>query len=298
MGIKSEKSSAHVPHHQKIEATADSPGDDVGYAQPCRMDGNRNLYLRDLESVRFKPDEVRTTALFRARFRRHVLPMLNLTGYKLPEKRRLAAAMINTLVLAHQRGACVADGRRKDDAGVGLRAAVWDAITAAGLARKCTGSESSGKTTRYFARRRLADMFLDLDLRNMVDQRLPRNSKLRTPTMMGVVVLHNGQDNQLPLQMNRTPPTARRMRENRTTATTTGEPIALPRGSGQNGCRNIPAQRFQKNKNPPPSAESIASGRFRGGPTSSSVDTRRSSSSSRPSSCSGIRIARRHQGYG
>ncbi len=77
------------------------------------------------------------------------LPRLQLTGYKIEEKRRRARHIIHNLLRRGLLNHAVADPRGKGSDSA-KRVPIWDAVVEAGMARKATGSEMSGCVTRYF----------------------------------------------------------------------------------------------------------------------------------------------------
>jgi hypothetical protein len=113
-------------------------------------------------------------------------PHTNKRLRKVEERRRVALHCIHAAVLAGADG-CVADGRTSRNE---LRVAVWDALVAAGLVTKQTGSEASGCVTRYRATGRLLDHFKDWPLAHVMNLKLERNSmSTETPVWDGLVVL-------------------------------------------------------------------------------------------------------------
>lgn len=152
-----------------------------------------NTYLRELSSVRFEeqlvPDDFRDFA------KQLLLPRIQLTGYKVEAKQTMAIFCLHQLVECGLVGKTVADTRDTNKPGVRLRADVWEAIVKAGFARACVGSESSGKTTRYYHAGDLLELKQIWELRFLTDTRLTRNSQCESggmPVPLALVVLHSG----------------------------------------------------------------------------------------------------------
>lgn len=128
---------------------------------------------------------------FRVFFERVIEPRLTLRGYKLDEKRELAARIVHSLVVARKRSACVADSRDTHKPGVAMRVAVWNAIRKAGLAKTAIGSELARRTTRYQATPRLMKLRKRWTLDDLVDMNLKRNSHEEAPTSHALVILRS-----------------------------------------------------------------------------------------------------------
>lgn len=116
-----------------------------------------HYHLRDLESTTFR--ELAIPIRLRADIDARILPTLTLSGYsqtaKVEKHHELARRCLHNLILAGLPGGVVADTRRKMHADDRMRIKAFDAIEAAGLLIRCTGSEDSGKTTRYQATEQL-----------------------------------------------------------------------------------------------------------------------------------------------
>ena len=109
------------------------------------MTSTRNKHLREQKSGAYREDKL--TDEFCEFVSEQVLPLATLRGYKQDEKRRVLTNVVHNLILLELAGRVVADSR--NNATNGLRIGVWDAVVEAGLANKCTGSESSRMVTRY-----------------------------------------------------------------------------------------------------------------------------------------------------
>lgn len=154
------------------------------------MTKRRNTHFRELQSYLLEEEIIPED--FNDFFEEDVLPSVDLNGYKISEKKRIALHCIHHLVLTGLRGACVSDSRRKVDSGVSLRIQVWDAIIAAGFAKACKGSESSGKVTRYRATSKLLDIRKEWELDQLQDLTLQRNTETDEPTKLALIYLHTG----------------------------------------------------------------------------------------------------------
>ena len=149
-----------------------------------------NKHLRDLDSYTFVEEPV--TEDFQRFAAECVLPTITFTGKKLEAKRNLAIHCLHKLYLAGISGRVVADSRRKTAPRAVLRIGVWDAIEAAGYARKCVGSEASKNVTRYQASRKLLDLRKEWELPELMQLTLYRNSELEDPTRLALVYCHTG----------------------------------------------------------------------------------------------------------
>jgi hypothetical protein len=118
-----------------------------------------------------------------------ILPKLKFKGYKISEKRELAAWAIRSLIIHRKRGGCTADSRDTHKTGVALRVSVWETICTAGFADIALGSELSKRTTRYRATDKLMDLRRRWTLDHLVDLKLNRNSQEEQPTAHALVCL-------------------------------------------------------------------------------------------------------------
>lgn len=143
--------------------------------------------LRDQESSRYATHELAEEFV---RFvDEDVLPDVELPGYKQDEKRAVLRHATHNLITTGLVKRVVADSRTSRDR---LRAGVWDALVAAGLAVQCRGSEISGMVTRYAATPKLIRTREHWRLKMLMDIELTRNTVTATPTDRALVVLHTG----------------------------------------------------------------------------------------------------------
>lgn len=149
-----------------------------------------NKHLRDLDSTIFVVEPVPPD--FQLFATEKVLPTIEFTGKKLVDKKTIAMHCLHKLYLAGISGRVVADSRRKTVAGALLRVGVWDAIEAAGYARKCLGSEASKNITRYQASTKLLDLRKDWELPELYELTLYRNTELEDPTRLALVYCNPG----------------------------------------------------------------------------------------------------------
>lgn len=123
------------------------------YATPeeyLRMNKRRNYELRNRHSMLFAPQK--PTRVFRVFFNEHVLPLLEITGYKQAKKKAIALGIAQQLIqIGLWTTWAISDTRETSRPQVRMRTQLWDAFVAAGLAVKCLGSESSGRQTLYRA---------------------------------------------------------------------------------------------------------------------------------------------------
>lgn len=145
-------------------------------------------HLRELDHRWFDAD-LRAAPELIELLQAEVVPVLELTGKKLAEKRETAVTCLANLIVNGQIGKTVADYRSTAKAGVRLRRAVWDSITAAGYANVSIGSQDSGKVTRYKATKRLTRLVDSWGLGNILDVDLSRNTEGGEPSIYALVVL-------------------------------------------------------------------------------------------------------------
>ncbi len=149
-----------------------------------------NPFLRDMESylytVGFPPPDFLDFA------DAMVLPRIDLPfkqASKIKEKRWEATCCAHNLIYAGLVNRTVADSR---DGKGKSRARVWDAIIKAGFADRCTGSEQSGKVTRYYPRAKLLRLRKQWKLDLLIDLQLERNTERpHDPTKQALVLLHS-----------------------------------------------------------------------------------------------------------
>jgi hypothetical protein len=151
-----------------------------------------NLHLREFKSYVFAVSRHPIPFKFRLFAEAKVLPRLHLKGYKRAKKQELAICLLHSLVVAYKRGACLADVADTGEAGVRMRVELWNAILAAKLAIKCTGSESAKVLTRYYATKKLLALRKKWHLEVLVDVELQHNTDLDRATPHGLVYLHTG----------------------------------------------------------------------------------------------------------
>ena len=146
---------------------------------------SKHHHLRDLPSVKLGVH--RPTPEFR-RFAIEQIaePLGILRGYKRDDKERAALSIISTLLLAGQRSKTVADSR--DEKKAGLRIPIWDALVKGRYAKRCTGSETSGKVTRYYATSKLLNLFADWTLNETVEQHYNKGSAV-DPDRFNLIVV-------------------------------------------------------------------------------------------------------------
>lgn len=156
------------------------------------MPERANMYFRDLPSRVFSED-ARMPPRFLQFFGKRIWPRLRLDrGYKIDRKRDIAARAVRALIAAGLADGTVADGRDTGQAGVEMRVTCWNAIIAAGYARACLGSETSGKQTRYRATRKLLSLKREWELELLEETRLERNTEMSAPTRHALVVIQTG----------------------------------------------------------------------------------------------------------
>ncbi|MFH5803315.1 hypothetical protein ACG2DA_04615 [Alienimonas sp. DA493] len=161
------------------------------------MDARRADRLRTLPSVPHEPRPVASP--FSEHFENDVLPLLDLPRGR--KAREAAACALADLYAAANAGRATADGRDTRHSGTKARVRAWDALVAAGLVLKRTGSERAGKTTRYGLtfrgeRLRRAQHFTLTDLIDVTPA--PPASTARRgslPSRFAPVVLHDADGN-------------------------------------------------------------------------------------------------------
>jgi len=151
---------------------------------------NKNQHFRELASRMYAEHEIPPD--FNAFAEDRIVPALELKGYKLDEKRRLAVQAAYNLVNTGLMGATVADARDWAVQGAKQRAEIWDALIAAGFAQDCRGSEAAKMVTRYRATAELLELRKNWEMRTLFDLHLHRNSELAEPTRQALVYLHSG----------------------------------------------------------------------------------------------------------
>ena len=117
----------------------------------------QNLHLRNLKSIRYN-DKIQPPSEFVEFATSHIIPKLNITGYKTKQKHQTAIKCLFQLVRAGLMEHTIADSRNHANIGH-IRVSMWDSIFEAGLAIKCIGSEDSGQVTRYYAEPALLAMY-------------------------------------------------------------------------------------------------------------------------------------------
>lgn len=151
-----------------------------------------NHHLRELSSVRLECDRV-TNEFRNFAIKQVVEPLGVIKGYKQDEKTDAAIQIISNLLLAGQRYRTVADSRDRNKLGVKLRVPIWDAFVAAAYARLCVGSEQSSKVTRYYATRKLLDLFDEWELKDTINLHFDRGS-IMDPSEYSLVVIRPGKN--------------------------------------------------------------------------------------------------------
>lgn len=134
--------------------------------------------------------EHRIHPAFKAFAVNRLLPLLQLDGYKIREKQRVALNCLHNLAMARIRGSMVMDSR--DNSTNSLRVAVWDAIADAGLCITITGSNLSGRTTRYRPTPKLTCLLTSYERGQYIDMRLDYNTSRKRPTRDAYITLHTG----------------------------------------------------------------------------------------------------------
>ncbi|MEQ8637152.1 hypothetical protein [Gimesia maris] len=150
------------------------------------MNRNKSL-LRELPSVTLDNDRV-TKEFRKFAMNRLIQPLGVISGYKQDEKTEVAIQIVSNLLLAGQRCRTVADTRDYHQPGATLRIPIWDAIVNAGYAQTQKGSEVSKKVTRFYATRKLLDLFTEWELWDTITQDFNRGS-IMSPSEYNLVVL-------------------------------------------------------------------------------------------------------------
>lgn len=146
-----------------------------------------NWHLRQLDFEWFYPSAV--PPKFASLVQKQVLSGLTIKGYHTDRKIKLLIQQLYQLVCVSLNGAVVADGRDTAVNRTKGRAKLWDLLEPKWLI-KCTGSESSGKVTRYQATPKLLSI-QDVWTQDLLNpKKLMRNSRrLKSPTRDALVVI-------------------------------------------------------------------------------------------------------------
>jgi len=153
---------------------------------------SKNLFFRNRKSVPFTknnlPDE------FTQFFEQVIWPKLKQLhrGYKLAEKKVLAAQVVHNLIEAGLTHKVVADSRDDHNKLAQKRIKIWDACIGAKLCRMCKGSQVTGKVTRYRATGKLLELQKLWELKLLEKLQLKRNTEETEPTRYALVVLYSG----------------------------------------------------------------------------------------------------------
>lgn len=124
-----------------------------------KIDPAENLDLRDKDSYRFNSN-IKVPEKFIVFADKKIMPELAISGYKTDEKKNTIIKQAYSLITAGLVDYTIADYRSRNK----TRKSVidcWDMLVSAKLARKCPGSEQSGKVTRYYASDKLLSFYDD-----------------------------------------------------------------------------------------------------------------------------------------
>lgn len=156
-----------------------------------RKPGIRDHYdLRKRKSQRYKPN-CRVPASFRSFAESSILIQVHITRTQKLKKEKMLIVMLYQLIRCSLVDWVVADSRDSGAPEVDARVKLWNAIEAAGLLRKCLGSESSENVTRYAASDKLLQLRDNWPLKLLGETQLKRNSRLKTPTRHAFVVIQS-----------------------------------------------------------------------------------------------------------
>lgn len=149
-----------------------------------------NKDLRECKSQLYRPS-VEVLKTFRLFARNEILPDVTITRIKRLEKEDTLIGILYQLIRCSLNDWAVADSRNTAEAEIRSRVQLWDALENAGFVRKCLGSETSGKVTRYAATQKLLSLRKFWRQSLFCNTRLRRNSRLIKPTRQAPVVIQS-----------------------------------------------------------------------------------------------------------